>query len=199
MSWFESRTAFDYDRLVIGFHGTCRTASVKLVDGVPFAPSENDDDWLGHGIYFWEYAHQRAWRWAIDKYGDSAAVVGALIRLGCIDFLDPDNVELLATANDDLERMLSAVGQQLRGNANNHKFRDCALINYLCETLARDNSETDSVRSVFVPHKNSKLQRIWPRSGIFRDSHIQIAVRDPSNILAVWPMRKDGHYGRDQK
>ncbi|WP_441286844.1 hypothetical protein ACSRUE_31625 [Sorangium sp. KYC3313] len=62
--------------------------------------STNDDDWPGHGIYFWEYAPQQAWWWARRRYGeDDAAVVGAMIHLGrCLDLLDPVNARLLGTA-----------------------------------------------------------------------------------------------------
>lgn len=41
---------FDYDRTVVAFHGTRRSTAEKLVAGAPFGQSENDDDWLGHGI-----------------------------------------------------------------------------------------------------------------------------------------------------
>lgn len=69
--------AFDYDRTVVAFHGTRRSTAERLVAGVAFGPSENDDDWLGHGIYFWEYAPQQAWWWAERRYGkQDAAVVG---------------------------------------------------------------------------------------------------------------------------
>lgn len=118
--------AFDYDRTVVAFHGTRRSAAEELVAGTPFGPSENDDDWLGHGIYFWEYAPQQAWWWAEHRYGESeAAVVGSLVRLGrCIDLLDPSNADLLVGAHADLERALQAVGQRLKNNANTHKYRD---------------------------------------------------------------------------
>lgn len=130
--------AFDYDRTVVAFHGTRKSTAEKLVSGVPFDQSENDDDWLGHGIYFWEYAPQQAWWWAERRYGDDAAVVGALVRLGrCIDLLDPSNATLLMRAHDDLDRMLAATKQKLKSNANNHKYRDCAVFNYLFETLRR--------------------------------------------------------------
>ena len=42
------------------------------------------------------------------------------------------------------------------------------------------------------------LPRLWDRSGVFRGAHIQLSVREPNNILAVWPVRKDGRYGKDQ-
>ncbi len=46
--------------------------------------------------------------------------------------------------------------------------------------------------------KNGGLPRLWERSGIFQGAHIQLSVREPNNILAVWPVRKDGRYGKDQ-
>jgi hypothetical protein len=106
------QTTFDYDRTVVAFHGTSRAAAEKLVAGEPFGQSENDDDWLGHGIYFWEYAPQQAWAWARLRYGQAdAAVVGALIRLGrCIDLLDPSNADLLKDAHADWERTIRSAG-----------------------------------------------------------------------------------------
>ena len=57
------QTFFDYHRTIVGFHGTSRSTAQDLVDGAAFDASANDDDWLGHGIYFWEYAPQQAWWW----------------------------------------------------------------------------------------------------------------------------------------
>jgi hypothetical protein len=192
--------AFDYDRTVVAFHGTRKATADNLVAGVPFGQSENDDDWLGHGIYFWEYAPQQAWWWAERRYGEQdAAVVGALVRLGrCIDLLDPNNAELLVKAHGDLELALKSVGQPMKNNANTHKYRDCAVFNYLFATLAQSNMEVESARAVFVPLEAGKgLPRLWDRSGVFRGAHIQLSVREPNNILAVWPVRKDGRYGKD--
>lgn len=62
-----------HDRTVVAFHGTRKRTAEKLVAGTPFGKSENDDDWLGHGIYFWEYAPQQAWGWADRRYGASHA------------------------------------------------------------------------------------------------------------------------------
>jgi hypothetical protein len=41
------------------------------------------------------------------------------------------------------------------------------------------------------------LPRLWIRSGVFEGAHIQLCVREPENILAVWSVRKDGRYGKD--
>jgi hypothetical protein len=190
--------AFDYDRTVVAFHGTRKSTAEKLVAGQPFDQSENDDDWLGHGIYFWEYAPQQAWWWADRRYGKDAAVVGALVRLGrCIDLLDPSNTDLLVRAHRDLDLALKSVGKKLTSNANNHKYRDCAVFNYLFASMKQSSFVPDSTRAVFVPMRAGGLPRLWERSGVFQGAHIQLSVREPNNILAVWPVRKDGRYGKD--
>lgn len=191
--------AFDYDRTVVAFHGTQRSTAERLIAGTPFGPSENDDDWLGHGIYFWEYAPQQAWWWAERRYGAAdAAVVGALVRLGrCIDLLDPSNATLLTIAHRELEGALTAAGQTLKNNMNKHKYRDCAVFNYLFAKLGMQSIQVESTRAVFVPLEAGGLPRLWERSGIFRGAHIQLSVREANNILAVWPVRKDGRYGKE--
>jgi hypothetical protein len=46
---------------LLGFHGTDEaTAAAILAKNHHLSPSENDYDWLGHGIYFWEYSPLRA-------------------------------------------------------------------------------------------------------------------------------------------
>jgi hypothetical protein len=89
----------DYHRTVIAYHGTSADVAEQLVDGASFEPSDNDDDWFGKGIYFWEYAPKQAWWWAGQfKKKRQPAVVGAVIRLGhCLDLLDPVNVATLKT------------------------------------------------------------------------------------------------------
>lgn len=193
------QTTFDYDRTVVAFHGTRLATADRLVAGEPFGKSENDDDWLGHGIYFWEYAPQQAWWWADRKFKAKAAVVGALVRLGrCVDLLDPNTAQLLVAAHQDLEHALKRAGQKLKSNANTHKYRDCAVFNYLFAKLAREEIVVESARAVFVPLLSGKgLPRLWTRSGIFKGAHIQLSVREPNNILAVWPVRRDGRYGKD--
>ena len=192
------QTFFDYHRTIVGYHGTRRPTAKALVDGAAFTASTNDDDWLGHGIYFWEYAPQQAWWWARRRYGGEAAVVGAMIHLGrCLDLLDPANVGLLDAAQQKLTAALSAAGQKGLRNANTHKYLDCAVFNYLFERLDARGHSYESVRAVFVPMETGKMPRLWDRSGIFKGGHIQVCVRKPTNILAVWSVRKDGRYGKD--
>jgi hypothetical protein len=81
-------TALHYDRTVIAHHGCEAEVAERVLAGEPFKQSENEFDWLGHGVYFWEYGLDRALRWAEQRYKTPAAV-GAIIQLGnCFDLLD---------------------------------------------------------------------------------------------------------------
>lgn len=192
----------DYDRTVVAYHGTHRRAAQRLVDGEPFSPSNNRDDWLGHGIYFWEYGPKQAWWWARRKYGPNAAVVAALVRLGwCLDFLDPANIELLRAAHTGLEAALRLAGLPMPRNSNYSKFLDCAVFNWLYRQEEARGTAYDSCRAVFVAARQAqgRSARVFPRSGVFVGGHIQICIREPRNILAVWSVKKDGRYGKDHE
>jgi hypothetical protein len=74
---------------------------------------------------------------------------------------------------------------------------DCAVFNWLFGLLERDAQAVGSCRAVFVPLQTGRMPRLWTRSGVFDGAHVQLSVREPSNILAVWPVKKDGRYGED--
>ena len=47
--------------LVLGYHGCDREVGERILGGGGhLQPSENDYDWLGSGIYFWEDNPRRA-------------------------------------------------------------------------------------------------------------------------------------------
>ena len=47
-------------RIVIGYHGCNENVAKRVLDGEPLKASKNDYDWLGHGVYFWEFGAIRA-------------------------------------------------------------------------------------------------------------------------------------------
>ena len=55
----------------------------------------------------------------------------------------------------------------------------------------------DTCRGVFVP--TDKAKRAWRGSWIYEEAHIQICVRNPQNILALWHVRPDGRYGKGEE
>jgi hypothetical protein len=185
----------DYTRTIIGYHGTDADTAERLVKGDDFARSENTDDWLGHGVYFWEYASKQAW-WCAKKYKHyrEPAVVGAMIRLGrCFDLLDSANVKQLRTLHNSLLQHWRLLNQPIPENGNQHKVLDCAILNAFYTV----RPEVETCRAVYVPTDSKK--RVWKRSWIYEETHIQICVRNLANVLAVWHVRADGRYGQEEK
>ena len=94
--------------LVLGFHGCDKSVRDDVVSkqGVLLTPSDNEYDWLGGGVYFWENNHTRALEFAeflkdnpphnSKQKIHEPAVLGAVIDLGfCLDLLDSEYLNIL--------------------------------------------------------------------------------------------------------
>lgn len=179
----------DYHRTIVGYHGTRLSVALDIVNRRrKFKFSRNRDDWLGHGIYFWEYAPQQAYSWAERRsrrqnWNEPIAILGSMIRLGfCFDLLDPYNVKYLKEVFGAYHEVETISGRTVPENANHHKYLDCAVFQYAYAAI--ENSEfgtsVDSARAVYVPTGNER--RVWKRSWISDQAHIQICVRNPACI-----------------
>jgi hypothetical protein len=183
----------DYRRTIVGYHGTRLSVALDIVQRKrSYKYSRNRDDWLGHGVYFWEYAPQQAYWWAERRrrrqnWEEPIAILGSMIRLGfCLDLLDPYNVKYLKEIGEEYRRTEAAAGRELRENANHHKYLDCAIFQYAYAAIADagDQLPVDTARAVYVPTGGEK--RIWTRSWISEGAHIQVCVRNPACILGTW-------------
>ncbi len=181
----------DYHRTVIGYHGTRRRTALRLVTGEQaFEHSRQPYDWLGHGVYFWEYAPQQAWAWAKKRYGtEDIAVVASMIRLGsCFDLLDPINAARVRAYFDRMRTEAAFTGSPLPRNFNARKYFDCHVLEYAYEAFEKEEHEiVDTCRGVYVPTGRSK--RLWPNSWLSAEAHVQLCVRNPSCVLGTWLVR----------
>jgi len=196
--------------LVIGFHGCDRDTRDKLLQNPHnIKKSEKPYDWLGHGMYFWEYNETRAVEWA-DDYAKrdkikEPAVIGAVLNLGnCCDLLDKQYIDLVAAYYTLLKHSNITLGKPMpentdvKGDKNKDKLKrelDCAVIEFmherifaLQEKLKKDDSSKnfDSVRGAFMEGGEA-----FPGSGIQRKNHIQICIRNPNCILGFFLPRKE--------
>jgi hypothetical protein len=180
-----------HSRIVYGYHGCDASVAEALLGGGKFKESSNDYDWLGRGVYFWEYGPDRAARFAKQQVGwgraKTPAVVGAVIQLGtCFDLLDTRFTKDLAEAFPRLKSTLDASGIELpknEGKPPDHKLRkaDCAVLNWYMSLTEQENVPYDTVRGSFQEGKP-----VFDGSLINGESHIQIAVRNPECILGVF-------------
>lgn len=176
-----------FPRVVVGYHGCLKPVAERILSGdIPgWRASENRWDWLGHGIYFWEWSLSRAWRWAQDKAkkeGGEPAVIGALIQLDrCFDLTDERFTQMLGVSYRLLEREFTVKGEQLPENSTDHmrRERDCLVINAMLD-LVKPETFT-AVRAPFWEGPPA-----YPGAELRVHTHVQVAVRDRSCILGVF-------------
>ena len=195
----------DYHRTVIGYHGTTLSVALQLVTRVStFTQSERDYDWLGKGVYFWEYAPQQALNFAKIRQRqlqekqnktlkeelraeEPVAVVACMIRLGnCLDLTEPANIGYMKDIYTDYKQNKLLGGQELPKNTRKYRRLDREVFDYAYSVLenTEGKQKVDTSRGVFVSKDGGK--RIWDGSWISTDTHIQLCVRNQNNILGTW-------------
>lgn len=181
---------------VLGYHGcSVETAHAAISRRSALLWSEKSYDWLGAGIYFWEADSQRAWEWAQDRCrrtGERPCVIGAAIDLGnCLDLLTRKDQDLLRDAYATLVETYATGNRPLPkneparfGDDRDRKLRrlDCAVIDQLHVSVSNSGLEPfDTVRGMFT-----EGAEIYPGSGFYERSHVQIAVRNPAAIKGLF-------------
>ena len=180
-----------YDRMILAYHGCDAEVAEHLLRGGTFRPSQNDYDWLGDGVYFWEYGADRALQFARDQANrgklTNPTVVGALLQLGrCFDLMDTRFTNELSVAFKMMKESREEAGEPLPVNEGVTpdkllRRRDSAVLNYYLEWLQEIGAPYDTVRCGFVEGPPA-----YEGSGIQCQSHVQIAVRNPACIVGVF-------------
>lgn len=188
-----------YSRLpsfVLGFHGCDRAVAEAVVGGTnALKPSQNNYDWLGDGIYFWENNPQRALQFATEfkdkgrrgkQQIKTPAVVGAIVDLGfCLNLLDAKFLQILQGGFQVLQQSLAAAGEPMPVNKPLKdggeillRDLDCAVINTVHRFRTEQKlPEFDTVRSAFL-----EGGELFAGSTFREKNHIQICVRNPRCI-----------------
>jgi hypothetical protein len=181
-----------FARIIVGYHGCSEDFARKLLLGkqpiADWKPSENRWDWLGKGIYFWEHSPERALRWAQEtfrRHRTVPSVVGAIIQLGdCFDLTNEGFVAILGDSFKELANAFEAEGLELPKNtkaAGKRRELDCLAINHCLERLEGAGRRYDSVRGAFL-----EGPPVFEGTTISKETHIQVAVRNPACILGVF-------------
>ncbi len=172
-----------FSRIVLGYHGCDPAFADALIRGETrieeWRPSTNPYDWLGHGIYFWEHAPERARAWA-----HRGGVVGAVIQTGtCLDFTDIAYTQILSEQYWALSESYQREGRTLPSNHGKRRELDCLVINELLNgtDTTTDRGIYDTARCPFLEGEPA-----YPGSGILRESHMQLVVLNRRSILGVF-------------
>lgn len=183
--------------LVLGYHGLDESIGRKIVSGQKqLLPSENDYDWLGHGIYFWENSLVRAQQWAVKQSkGKKTSVnnpfaIGAVIDLGnCLDLLDQQWLDFVGETYKIMAQELEFEGKELPQNLPwtyddidfKNRQLDCAVILYAIQSAKAQGKAFDSVRAAFWEGED-----LYPHAGFKQHNHIQISIINPDCIRGIF-------------
>ncbi len=175
--------------LILGYHGCEKELGMRVLNGEDqLISSENSYDWLGKGIYFWEFNPSRANEWAQAASEKSKIkepfVLGAVLSLGnCLNLDESAYCDLLSDIYPEMVSNLETNGKDIPRNRGGDdlllRHLDCAVINYLHEL--REEAQLprfDSVRATFVEGED-----VYPGSGFRRNTHTQIAILNPEECI----------------
>ncbi|MEZ0253673.1 MAG: hypothetical protein ACAI37_00245 [Chthoniobacter sp.] len=183
---------------VLAYHGCDKAIGERVLAGTAhLKASENDYDWLGTGIYFWENSARRASDWAVLAKQNSRFsranikepfVIGAIIDLGhCLDLLEAESISVVAKGFKELNGNAKAAGMTLPQNrkiGNELVIRglDCAVINYVHAAREQDGEPAfDTVRAPFI-----EGPALYENAGFHERTHVQICVRNPRQIIGYF-------------
>ena len=163
---------------VIGYHGCDVDVAGRLLAGEPFRFSGNDYDWLGSGVYFWEYAPYRAKEWAQQRFGENWAVLKAEILLGdCLNLLDTDYFEDLRIVHARVVANLQRLDVDVPDNKRGANRLDRLIIDRFGELHRARGGFFDTIRGCFP-----EGTPIYQGSKLLSHTHVQMAVRNQACI-----------------
>jgi len=206
--------------IVVGFHGCDQSVFDQAIQkGAHLSSSENDYDWLGHGIYFWEGSFERALEWAKKKPEiNKPSVVGAFIKLGnCIDLLDSEHLkqvkstyEILKSECEELKKDLPQ-NRRLIDNISFVRELDCKVMlrlqqlnnELIADDLGLDDTTGQNKRKIQNhPQFIDTVRGMFPEGGELYDgagfraqNHIQLCIINPNSIIGYFnPIQRNSWY-----
>lgn len=195
--------------LLLGFHGTDEEIAEKILAGEAYLQeSSNPYDWLGNGIYFWEYSPQRALEFATQSLGEprltqgnikKPAVIGVVIDPGlCLNMLE---ASALAQARFAYEILELTHDGELPQNKGGHdlraRFLDCAVMETLHQIREATDLKLRTEGQPALPPYDTVRGAFWegddlyPNAGFKAKNHVQICVRNPNCIKGYFRVIPD--------
>ena len=186
---------------ITGFHSCEREIGLNILNGkYGLKQSENQWDWFGSGVYFWEQNPSRALEYAVDcadgnqKFNGNIKtpfVIGAIIELGnCLNLLEPNSIVILKKAYAGLKETIEQSGAKMPKNKGANRALDCSVIQYVHQTNKALGIEPyDTIRSAFL-----EGEEVYPTSHFTDRLHIEICVINTGLIKGYFlPQPIDKH------
>jgi hypothetical protein len=174
---------------IIGYHSCDKEIGIKVLNGeAELNGSNNDWDWLGGGIYFWEQNPQRALEYATESAQGhqfnkvkikTPFILGAIIELGnCLNLVESHSLSILEAAHAGLKKVTEEADRKLPVNKLNNRKLDCAVIRYVHQSRIETGEQPyDTIRSAF-----DEGGKVYPGASFTSRHHIQVCVINPNLI-----------------
>ena len=186
---------------VLAYHGCDRAVGERVLAGdADLRLSDNDYDWLGSGISFWENNPSRALEWArlVQRHGKVSRthirepfVVGAVVEVGnCLDLLEAESIRIVEESHPRLKATFDSAGMtmpenRIVGGELALRHLDCAVINYVHQLREEFGKPPfDSVRAAFV-----EGEALYPGAGFHRQTHVQLCIRQARQVVGYFRPR----------
>jgi len=155
----------------VGYRGTSKRYTPDLLSNGRWWVSNGPDEYLGHGIYFFENDYQEAYNWA--KYyrklnAEEIEVIKADIRAKkeeIFDFLDSETLDSYL----NLMKEIGAKFYEADAVPGLDHPADCKLINWIC-----DKDGYKLVRGAFSPNKKLVNELMRANLTRIRKIHVQL-------------------------
>ncbi|HID8434782.1 TPA: hypothetical protein ACXIJW_002336 [Serratia marcescens] len=130
----------------VGFHGTSFSAACQILAD-KFRTSNGDEEWLGHGVYFFieglndpvekatGWAKKRAWERNRKRYDDFAVIRTDIHTAMCLDLDAPEDQAIFESVRASCTERMKKEGISTKTFAMQN---DCYLANFAMETLGLD-------------------------------------------------------------
>jgi hypothetical protein len=187
--------------IVLGFHACDEKVGRAVLNRRDdLRVSDNEYNWLGDGVYFWENNYERAKQYAeLDSRRANSKiikpfVIGAIIDLGyCLDLLDQQHLDFVAFAYAKFSESREKLGKELPINKPfglkdidfKNRELDCAVIRYAHKLAREEGCSFDSARAAFWEGED-----LYLGAGFKTHNHIQIAVINPDCVKGIFLPRE---------
>lgn len=190
-----------YPSIILGYHSCDKEVAKKVITAQEdLKPSLNAWDWLGDGIYFWEYNPYRALEYAQEvkdgaQFNKGAIktpfVIGAIINLGnCLNLVEATSLGILKQGHAELEASFKVAGKPMPTNNGANRKLDCSVVKFIHQSNKEQGKVSyDTVRGAF-----QEGEPVYAGASFSLRSHIQICVRNPACITGYFIPKKIGEH-----
>ena len=168
---------------LVGYHGTSLENAQLILKEQHFKDSIKDNEWLGKGVYFFQYLHHAQWWISHSRFaGKKQSILQAVLLYADEQLLDLDDPV-------ELERLFSVLKYMIekrKDSSTSRKLNEDLTLNQrrclACNLICQIRPEIGMIIYTFPSDSGNNI--FTDVTGFFRNQR-QICVKDHSIITKV--------------